>query len=114
MNLDPKNLAGEEPVEDAPEPEATPAIPITDEFVEQVNQMTPGEISPENIRSVLAAVNHATSGDSVGTVRLDADGKFAARINRNGVDMWQITNPADGSTWFDMQPTLAWTLLKEG
>ena len=107
MNLDPKNLADDEPVMVAAEAPVAPGVPITDEFVARVNAMTPGEISPANIRTVLAAVNHATSGDPVGTVRLDADGKLAQRINLNGVDQWKITTAA-GDTWYDLESTLAW------
>lgn len=107
MNLDPKPIVDETPAEPVAAPVVV-GIPISDEFVERVNQMTPGEISPENIRAVLAAVNHATVGDAVGTVRLSETGEMAYRISLNGVDQWQITKPSTGESWYDLSPTLAW------
>lgn len=111
MNLDPKPLVDDEPVEAETVDPAPVGIPTSDDFVERVNAMTPGEISPEQILSVITAINHASAGDPVGTVRLGPNGELAQRVNKNGVDMWQITNPADGGTWYDMESTLAWTKI---
>lgn len=111
MNLEPKAIVDDEPITEAEVVDEPTGVPDTDEFVERVNAMTPGEISPENIRSVIAAINHATTGDPVGTVRLGPNGELAQRVTRNGVDQWQITKPATGDLWYDFAPTLDWQKL---
>lgn len=107
MNLDPKPIIDGEPTATETVEPAPTGIPTTDDFVQRVNAMTPGEISPDQILTVIAAINHASTGDPVGTVRLGPAGELAQRINLNGVDQWQITKP-DGARWYDLEPTLAW------
>lgn len=111
MTLDPKPIVDDEPTVETQTVEEPAGVPTTDDFVERVNGMTPGDISPEQILSVIAAINHATTGDPIGTTRRGPNGQLATRINRQGVDMWQIVNPADGTLWYDMQPTLDWPQL---
>lgn len=111
MNLDPKPIVdAEEPVVAQTVVDEPAGIPVTDEFVAQVTAMTPGEITADQIRTTIAAINLATTGDPIGTVRLGANGELAQRINLNGVPMWRITTP-DGQFWNDMQPTLDWPQL---
>lgn len=115
MNLDPKSLVDDEPAEAEPAADPSPSgIPTSDDFVARVNAMTPGEISPDQILTVIAAINHASTGDPVGTVRLGPNGELAQRINLNGVDQWQITKPTTGEQWFDFAPTLDWQLISGG
>lgn len=116
MNLDPKNIVDDEPAPSNPVEAShltSPGIATTDDFVERVNAMTPGEISPEQIRAVLAAANHANDGDAVETIRRSGDGKIAIRISQQGVEQWRITVPRTGEWWNDMQPTLPWELVAE-
>ncbi|MCV7434805.1 hypothetical protein [Mycolicibacterium bacteremicum] len=111
MTLDPKPIVDDEPAVEMQESEEPTGVPTTDDFVERVNGMTPGDITPQQILSVITAINHATTGDPVGTARRGPNGEFATRVNRQGVDMWQIVNPADGSLWYDFAPTLPWTQI---
>lgn len=72
------------------------------------------DVTEEQVRMVLEAVDRVTNGRAVGTLLSDpASGAIALRVEDNGVQLWRVTAP-DGSTWSDMQPDLAgWDTIKE-
>lgn len=72
------------------------------------------DVDDATVAAVLAAWNAIKEGSPLGTIVTDPSGSVAVRVSDNGVHMWRVT-AADGSTWSDMQPTLAgWTVVKEG
>ena len=85
-----------------------------DPVVEAISAQLP-EVTSEHVAMVLQVWNVIKTGDPVGTIVSDPDtGSIGVRVSESGVHMWRVTGP-DGSTWGDMQPTLAgWTVVKEG
>lgn len=92
---------------------STPSLQTTDATVDAINGMTDKSIDPEVIRTVLAALNAATTGPEAGTVlRDEATGQVAHRVLRGGVPMWSVS-ALDGGQWFDTQSTLPWGHLAD-
>mgnify|MGYP006270721327 CR=1 FL=1 len=76
---------------------------------------TVADITEDQVRRVLAAVDAVRAGAAVGTImRQPKTGAVATRVCEGGVPFWAVTAP-DGSSWRDMQPRLnGWTVLLEG
>lgn len=91
----------------------TPSVVTTDAVVERINGMTSGDVNPELIREVLAALNTTKDGLPVGTALQDpASGNIAVRISQDGLEMWRVVS-LDGGVWHVTEPTLPWTKLAD-
>jgi hypothetical protein len=91
----------------------TPSVATTDAVIERINGITDSDITPEQIRAVLAALNTTKAGLPVGTALQDpASGNVAVRISQDGLEMWRVIS-LDGGVWNDMEPTLPWTRLAD-
>lgn len=81
-----------------------------DGVLQQIAQIT-GDVTPEQVASVLVAWNNIHEGDPVGMVRRDPEtGAIAMRADDNGVHVWRVNMP-NGEQYNDMQPTLPWPVL---
>jgi len=71
------------------------------------------DVTEEQVKAVLEAVERVQGGDPVGTVLEEpGTGNVAVRVSDSGVLYWHVTG-LDGSLSNDQQPTLAgWTVLK--
>jgi hypothetical protein len=71
------------------------------------------DITEEQVKMVLAAVEAVQSGEPVGTVRVNPDsGAVAVRVSDDGVLYWKVS-ALDGGTWNDMQPSFpGWEKLR--
>lgn len=91
----------------------TPTVVTSEAVVERINGVTDSSVTPEQIRAVLAALNHTNAGSPVGVVLQDpASGNIAVRISQDGLEMWRII-ALDGGVWNDMEPTLPWKTIAE-
>lgn len=70
------------------------------------------DLSEDQVRRVLTAVEAIRNGAAVGTIVQDpVTGAVAHRVSEGGIDYWSVTAP-NGSIWRDMQPRLdGWTAL---
>jgi hypothetical protein len=65
-----------------------------------------GDLSEDQVRRVLTAVETLRDGATPGTIVQDPKtGAVALRVTEGGVDYWSVSAP-DGSQWRDMQPQL--------
>lgn len=71
------------------------------------------DLTEEQVKAVLTAVQRVQGGDPVGTVLEEpGTGKIAVRVSDSGVPYWHVTG-LDGSISNDAQGTLpGWTVLK--
>ncbi len=71
------------------------------------------DLTEEQVKAVLAAVQRVQGGDPVGTVLEEpGTGKIAVRVSDQGVLYWHVTS-LDGGISNDQQGTLpGWTVLK--
>ncbi len=71
------------------------------------------DLTEEQVKAVLTAVQRAQGGDPVGTVLEEpGTGNIAVRVSDQGALYWRVTG-LDGSVSNDAQGTLAgWTVLK--
>lgn len=72
------------------------------------------DLTEDQVRQVLTAVEAIRAGAPVGTIVEDPKtGAVAHRVDEGGVIFWSVTAP-DGAYWRDMQPTLkGWTILRQ-
>lgn len=65
-----------------------------------------GDLSEDQVRRVLTAVESLRDGATPGTIVQDpATGAVALRVSEGGVDYWSVTDPS-GAYYRDMQPQL--------
>jgi hypothetical protein len=65
-----------------------------------------GDISEDQVRRVLTAVESLRDGATPGTIVQDPKtGAVALRVSEGGVDYWSVTDPS-GAYYRDMQPQL--------
>lgn len=65
-----------------------------------------GDISEDQVRRVLNAVESLRDGATAGTIVQDPKtGAVALRVSEGGVDYWSVTDPS-GAYYRDMQPQL--------
>jgi hypothetical protein len=71
------------------------------------------DLTEEQVKAVLTAVQRVQGGDPVGTVLEEhGTGNIAVRVSDQGVPYWHVTS-LNGSISNDQQGTLAgWTVLK--
>ncbi len=71
------------------------------------------DMSEEQVKAVLSAVQRVQGGDPVGTVLEEpGTGNIAVRVSDQGALYWRVTG-LDGSVSNDQQGTLAgWTVLR--
>jgi hypothetical protein len=71
------------------------------------------DLTEEQVKAVLTAVQRVQGGDPVGTVLEEpGTGRIAVRVSDQGVLYWHVTG-LDGSVSNDQQGTLSgWTALK--
>lgn len=81
---------------------------LADAAVSQLASEMP-ELTAEQVKAVVAALNTVQSGDEVGVVRKSADGVFAVRISIEGVHKWHLVNPVDGTRWDDNENSIIMT-----
>ena len=87
---------------------------MVDEVVVKAVTAAVGDVTADQVRQVLTAVEAIHSGAAVGTIVEDPKtGAVAHRVDEDGVTFWSVTAP-DGAYWRDMQPTLkGWTVLRQ-
>ena len=71
-----------------------------------------GDITEDQVRRVLAAVDQVQEGATVGTLMQDPETQaIAVRVNQSGVPVWKVTT-MNGDSWVDTQPRLdGWVTL---
>lgn len=88
------------------------AAAMSDAFAEAVTSQLSSQmpnLSAEDVKAVVAAMNTVQSGDEVGMIRRSPDGVLAVRISLEGVHKWHLTNPADGTAWNDNENSIIMT-----
>lgn len=70
------------------------------------------DVTADQVRAVLTALDAVRDGEPVGTIVQDpGTGAIAVRVSDGSVPYWRVTTP-DGNTHADAQPKLAgWTSL---
>lgn len=81
---------------------------LADATVSQLASEMP-QLTAEQVKAVVAALNTVQTGDEVGIVRKSADGVFAVRISLDGVHKWHLVNPSDGTRWDDNENSIIMT-----
>ena len=95
-----------------PEPVVVDAVPMSDALADAVTSQLSSampELTAEQVKAVMAAVNTVQSGDDVSTIRRSTEGVYAIRISLEGVHKWHLVNPADGTRWDDNENSIIMT-----
>lgn len=94
------------------DPAPVDAVPVSDALADAAVSQLQAEmpnLTAEQVKAVVAALNTVQSGDDIGVIRKSPDGVLAVRISLEGVHKWHLVNPADGTRWDDNENSIIMT-----